>query len=154
MSNKKNKLSSMDKRNLKAVMDRLIPPVGGLPGAGSMDLVKQVEKMSDEHYRFKKSVLSFLEALSLDMSVLAFGGLMAITDDQKDNVISEIETALPEIFQNFVEVVYLAYYGDPAVHKRIGWNTGPIQPNGFTLQKFDDAILHKISKREPFWRKV
>lgn len=154
MPDKKNKFSDLDKRNLKAIMDRLIPPVGELPGAGSIDLIKEVEKMSFEHDRFKKSVFLFLEALSLDMSVQAFGGLMAIPDDQKDNIISEIETVLPEIFKNFLEVVYLAYYQDTAVHKHIGWATGPLQPNGFMLQKFDETILRKIREREPFWRKV
>jgi len=51
-------------------------------------------------------------------------------------------------------VVYLAYYGDPRVHGRIGWRGGPLQPDGFALPPFDEAILEKTRRRQPFWRRV
>ena len=58
------------------------------------------------------------------------------------------------MFDALLEVVYLAYYGDERVHRRIGWPTGALQPRGFDLPPFDEAILDKTRQRPPFWRPV
>ena len=154
MPDKNGTLTDSDRRNMRAVMDRFIPPVDDLPGAGSMGLLEEVEQMAVRHDRFRSALVKFLDALSLDMSVQASGGFMAVPDEVKDEAIREIETALPRLFADVLEVVYLAYYASPRVHERIGWRTGPLQPQGFSLPAFDEAVLETVRKREPFWRKA
>jgi hypothetical protein len=154
MPTKDGKLTEADRRNMRVVMDRLIPPVDDLPGAGSMGLLEKVEEMGAKHGRFQTSLARFLDALSMDMSVEAEGGFLAMESEGQDEAIREIEQSLSTVFANVLEVVYLAYYSQPEVHKRIGWRTGPLQPQGFTLPPFDESILENIRKREPFWRKV
>ena len=154
MPTKDGKLTEADRRNMRAVMDRLVPAVDDLAGAGSMGLLEQVEEMSAKHGRFQRSLVRFLDALGMDMSVEAEGGFLAMEPEQQDEAITEIEQSLATDFANVLEVVYLAYYSQPEVHKRIGWRTGPLQPLGFALPPFDESILENIKKREPFWRKV
>ena len=58
----------------------------------------------------------------------AQGGFLAMDGEQQDEAIREIEAALPDDLNLVLETVYLAYYSDERVHKRIGWRTGPLQP--------------------------
>jgi hypothetical protein len=152
MPTKDGKLTESDRRNMRAVMDRLIPPVDELPGAGSMGLLAKVEEMAASYGRFGKSLTRFAEALSMDMAAGAQGGFRAMDGEQQDEAIREIEAALPDDFSLVLEVVYLAYYSDERVHRRIGWRTGPLQPMGFPLAKFDESVLETARKRPPFWR--
>ena len=152
MPTKQGALIDSDRRNMRVVMDRLIPAVDDLPGAGSMGLLDEVERMASEHERYRRSIVRFLDALTLDMSVEAEGGFHALDDERQNEAIREIEEALGKEFANVLEAVYIAYYSRPEVHARIGWRTGPVQPLGFTLPPWDESILDTVRKREPFWR--
>ena len=119
-----------------------------------MGLFDEIERMSVEHDRYRASLVRFLDALTLDMSVESAGGFLALDGEQQDEAIREIENSISKDFDNVLEVVYLAYYSRPEVHERIGWRTGPLQPLGFTLPPFDESILENVRKREPFWRET
>jgi hypothetical protein len=140
-------LTDADRTVLRAVMDRLVPPVDDLPGAGTMGLLDAVEAMATAHPPFDLALLRLLDALPAK----EFGAL-AGTD--QDKAIGHFETAHPAVFNAVLEVVYLAYYADPRVLGRIGWAGGPLQPGGFALPPFDEAILVKARQRRPFWRGV
>ena len=140
-------LTDADRTVLRAVMDRLVPPVDDLPGAGTMGLLDEVETMARAHAPFHRALLDLLDGLP----VRAFG---ALAGADQDKAIGSFETAHPASFSALLEVVYLAYYGDKRVHGRIGWRSGPLQPGGFTLPPFDEAILGKARQRQPFWRRV
>ena len=154
MPTKQGALTDSDRRNMRVVMDRLIPPVDDLPGAGTMGLLDEIERIASEHDRYRKSLVRFLDALTMDMSVEAEGGFLALTGEQQDEAIREIEESLSKEFANVLEVVYISYYSRPEVHARIGWRTGPLQPLGFTLPPFDESVLDTVRKREPFWRQA
>ena len=140
-------LTDAERTVLRAVMDRLVPPVDDLPGAGAMGLVDQVEAMARAHPPFHLALLALLGGLP----AATFAGL---AEADQDKAIARFEAARPAAFNAALEVVYLAYYGDPRVHGRIGWRSGPLQPGGFALPPFDEAILEKTRQRQPFWRRV
>jgi hypothetical protein len=140
-------LSEADRTALRAIMDRLVPPIDELPGAGTMGLVPEVEAMAGQHASFHLALVGLLDGLS----AVGFGML---PEPAQDDAIRAFETAQPVMFNALLEVVYLAYYGDPRVHRRIGWRTGPLQPRGFDLPPFDETILDKTRQRQPFWRPV
>lgn len=152
MPTRQGELTDSDRRNMRVVMDRLIPPVDDIPGAGSMRLLEEIERMAVEHDRYRRSLVRFLDALTMDMSVEAEGGFLALDGEQQDQAIREIEESLSKEFANVLEVVYIAYYTRREVHNRIGWRTGPVQPLGFSLPPFDETVLDTVRKREPFWR--
>lgn len=140
-------LTDADRAVLRAVMDRLVPPVDDLPGAGTMGLLDAVEAMTRAHPPFHRALLGLLDGLPAK-------GFGALAGPDQDRAIAGVEGARPAAFNTVLEVVYLAYYADPRVHGRIGWRTGPLQPGGFTLPPFDEAILDKTRQRPPFWRRV
>ena len=90
-------------------MDRLVPPIDDLPGAGAMGLLDAVETMARAHPPFHLALLALLGGLP----AATFAGLAGA---DQDKAISRFETAHPAVFNAALEVVYLAYYGDPRVH--------------------------------------
>ena len=137
---------------MPAVMDRLIPAVEALLGAGAMGLLEEVERLTAEHDRYGRALVQFLEALSDVMSSAENENFPALDGAQQDQAIQKIEQALPQNFATVLEVVCLAYYNEPKVHVRIDWHGGAPQPAGFALPPFDAALLDTARQRPPFWR--
>jgi hypothetical protein len=140
-------LTEAERGAMRAIMDRLVPPVDDLAGAGTMGLLADVETMAARHRPFHRALLCMLEDVAAD-------AFPAQAGPAQDKAIRAFERAEPAVFKTVLEVVYLAYYGDERVHRRIGWRTGPVQPRGFTLPPFDEAILEKARQRTPFWRRT
>lgn len=149
-----NRITDADRLTLAATMDHIIPPVDDLLGAGEMGLADQVEQIAQRIPRYNESLNRILDALSLEPIARIEGGFAALNSDQQLAAIKTVESSMEGHFINFIQMVYTAYYSDPRVHKRIGWRTGPLQPLGWDLEPFDTALLEKVSKREPFWRKA
>ena len=140
-------LTETERAVLRAVMDRLVPPIDELPGAGAMGLLPEVETMAGQHASFHGALVGLLDGLAAEE-------FATLTGPAQDDAIGAFEQAQPVMFDALLEVVYLAYYGDERVHRRIGWPTGALQPRGFDLPPFDEAILDKTRQRQPFWRPV
>jgi hypothetical protein len=126
-------------------MDRLVPPIDDLPGAGTMGLAVNVEQLAARHPPYQRALRAFLDNLAPRWSA-------GLPDAEKDAALSDLEKADGATFTAIVELVYLAYYADPRVHKRVGWRGGPLQPAGFALPPFDAEILQTARQRKPFWR--
>ena len=147
-------INDSDRVTLGEVMDRLIPAVDDLPAAGQMGLGPEVERMASDVLRYANALESVLGAMSADPLSRAAGGFRALSPEDQDNAIRVIEKNIPDDFGTFLEIVYLAYYSQSTVHRRIGWVGRPPQPEGFDLSPFDESILETVRKREPFWRKT
>lgn len=136
---------------LPALLDRLIPPVDALPGAGGLGLQPELERMADQHIKYKGvigTVLSSIEAIEA-----------SVEDSSRsahdiDNAIRMLERSDKKIFDLFLELVYVAYYSDARVHERIGWRTGALQPEGHRMPPWDSSVLKTVSKRRSFWTQV
>jgi Gluconate 2-dehydrogenase subunit 3 len=138
-----------DRQNMRVALDRLIPQVDDLPGAGSMGLFDEVERMTAQHDRHRLALRRFIDALSGTKQ-----RFFELAPGRQDDVIKSFEMSAAADFANVLEVIYIAYYSRPDVHARIGWRTGPLQPLGFDLPPFNESILDTVRQRTPFWRTV
>ena len=132
---------------LSEVMDLLIPPIDDLLGAGAMGLASEVASLASRHRPYDRALSTFIQKLEINWSA-------QVTDLQRLAVLQDLEAADRTTFNAVLELVYLAYYGDPRVHRRLGWRGGPLQPKGFPLAPFKTESLHTIRKRRPFWRQT
>ena len=147
-------LNDADRLILKRVMDVIVPAVDDLPGAGEMGLAGKAEELADRTADYGESLRRVLDALALDPSARAEGGFASLDEEQQTAALKALEASMSKHFDNFVDLIYIVYYSDERVHKRIGWRSGPLQPLGWEMPPFDPVILETVSKRKPFWRKV
>ena len=133
---------------LSAVMDRVIPPVDDLPGAGSMGLATEVVQRSSSDERFNESLRIVLALLPSD------DDFEAMDEVRRDQAIALVEESDPANFGLWLDVVYTVYYMQPQVHQRLGWHGRPPQPEGNQMPPWDESVLGTVRKREPFWRRV
>ena len=132
---------------LGGAMDRLVPPIDDMPGAGEMGLAPEVDSLARRHGPYHRSLAVFIDKLASKWSA-------QLLVSQKDSLLREFEAADGATFNAVLELVYLAYYGDPRVHRRVSWRGGPLQPDGFPLQPFNPEILQTVRERRPFWRQT
>ena len=81
------------------------------------------------------------------------GGVLSLTEIQKIDILKMAEHLFSDQFGIFIELIYLGYYSNLEVQKKINW-TFDQDSKDFNIIPFDDSILEKISKRDPFWRKA
>ncbi len=77
---------------LTAAMDRIIPPVDNLAGAGSMGLAKTVVERSRTDDRFWKALVAVANALP------SSGDFLALDGDGQYEAIRAVETSVPSAF--------------------------------------------------------
>ena len=148
------RLAEADRITLATVLDRLIPAVDDLPGAGEMGLARKVERCARRNHRLREALVATMDALSLDLSAHAAGGFNALESETQVEALEEVERSIPDKFTAFLQLVYTIYYMEKSVLEHIGWTTGPVQPDGFDVEPFDEAILINARQREPFWRQT
>jgi hypothetical protein len=125
---------------LTAVMDRLLPPSLGLPGAGALGLSSLLpEEIS----------APIIEALPDDFE--------AATPDVQTATLTALEGRLPSAFSALLQAVYAAYYTDKRVRGAIEVKTGfparAPQPLGHSVLKpFDERLVDFQRGRPALWR--
>ena len=134
---------------LTAVLDRLIPAVDSLPAAGQMGLAPAVVRMAGGQERFW-----ILFTRAMESFVSQNPSFVTIDGDEQDRAIRSFEADSRRQFSVILDICYIVYYKDPAVHKRIGWESRTPQPDGNEMAPWDESALDNIRQREPFWRRV
>ena len=142
-------ISNVNTELLEAVLDRLIPAIDDLPSAGRMGLTDEIVRLAAQQARFNRLFRGAMH--SLDAAAPSFAKSVG---DEQDAVIRAFESGSPELFRALLNICYIVYYKDPRVHKRIGWDSRPPQPEGNEMDPWDESVLDNIKKREPFWRRV
>ncbi len=146
------RLRPADRVVINAVLDRLVPAVDELAGAGELGILSSLEGRARRHRHLREALSAITEAFSLDLAAHAAGGFSALPDEDQDDSIRQIQATIPAQFDTFLGLVYTIYYMQPEVLKHIGAPDHPPQPQGFELAPWDEAILETARQRTPFWR--
>jgi hypothetical protein len=131
------------------VLDRLLPAVDELPGAGALGLAETAQRdpLLDAAPGAIETVLG---ALPADFESLDAEG--------QDRALRRAQDRNEDAFAILISIAYNSYYVDARVLARLerltGYEAGPPQPRGYEVEPFDASLLEPIKNREPFWRKV
>ena len=111
---------STQEQLLQAIMDRMIPAVGDLPSAGQMGLIGEIVQLATKQKRFENLFHSAIAAF--DSNIPDF---LTSSESLQDENLKTFESNNPEHFNTIRTIVYIVYYKDSRVHKRIGWDGLP-----------------------------
>ena len=149
-----NVLTSEQRSVLVAILNRIIPAEGVLPGAGDLGLVNFIERSiatSPESRRLFLDGIGEIEVIAWRHGNATFH---ALTIQQQDEVLTLVETTRPDFFSQLVDRAYQGYYVDPRALAAIGHDPRPPQPLGYTLPAFDPSLLDRVRARGPLFRVV
>jgi hypothetical protein len=140
-------LDASQRDQLRAVLNRIIPPRPDVPGAGDLDAAASIERSLADSPDLRRLFLDGLTQIQISTSA-HFADLDA---PSQTSHLERVEQEQPDFFAALVDHAYRAYYTHPAVQRAAGWQRPP-QPMGFTLPPFDPALLVHQRTRAPFWR--
>jgi hypothetical protein len=134
---------------LPHVLDRLLPAVDELGGAGELGLAA---RLNDDPLLIAApgSIGTVLDALP--------DGYSTLEPAAQSEALRQIERQEPEAFAILISAAYNAYYVDARVlariERRTAYKAGAPQPGGYDIEPFDESILAQIAERDPLWREV
>lgn len=138
---------------LIAVLDRIIPRSGEMPGAGEAGVAVFVEtalKKDDELAGLFDLGLTEIATESLRQGALFIG----LSDEDKDDVLREVELEDLEFFAALIKQAYGGYYTDPAILALLGEDARPPQPSGHKIERGDLSLLDAVRARGQIYRDV
>ena len=147
-------LDSEQEALLAAVLNRLIPAVDGMPGAGDLGIIATIDHTMAAYPLLRRLICDGLVAIEVESARQGQTGFISLDGDRQDAVLEAIERASPAFFAALIDHTYRGYYTHPHVYQAIGYVHRPPQPLGRALPPFDPAMLEKQRQRAPFWRQV
>ena len=136
---------------LAAVLNRIIPAEGDLPGAGDLGLSQFVAGAAAGS---PASVRLFTLGLrQIDIASPKGSSFIDLSAQEQDTALKSVESSSPEFFQALVLQTYNGYYTHQQILEKIGY--APHAPQrGEQPELLDEKLLDKQRERAPFWTKV
>lgn len=147
-------LSEEQRRVLVAVLDRIVPPNGALPGAGGLGVDAAIDKTLALTPRLRRLFLDGLAEIAVTAERKTGRDFLALDPEAQESVLRTVEEAEPAFFAALVEHTYRGYYVLPEVHAAIGYTARPPQPLGHELAPWREDLLQLQVDRAPFWRRA
>jgi|TARA_B110000240_G_C13342351_1_gene386072 hypothetical protein len=118
MPNQDGSITNSDKITFTQLLNRVVPVDDPKFGAAALGLRNLVEERSKANPSSNSALLRIIDALSLDMMARAVGGFAALTVDEQNFAIHNVETTLPEEFNIILGITRDVYYEDERTPKR------------------------------------
>ena len=146
--------SEEQRRLLVAVLDRIVPPNGALPGAGGLGVDAAIDRTLALTPKLRRLFLDGLAEVVVAAERATSQEFVALDAATQEAVLRSVEEAEPAFFAALVEHTYRGYYVLPEVHAAIGYTTRPPQPRGHELAPWREELLQLQVDRQPFWRRA
>ncbi len=147
-------LSEEQRGLLMSVLDRIVPPRDGLPGAGGLGVDAAIDRTLAMTPRLRRLFLDGLATIARTAESTSANDFATLESAAQENILRTVEAAEPAFFAALVEHTYRGYYILPEVHAAIGYPDRPPQPLGHELAPFRDELLQLQIDRAPFWRRT
>ncbi len=138
---------------LVAVLDRIIPGSGTMPGAGEAGVAAIVQGELAKDMDLAELLdrgLRRIDAGSLDRGA----PFAELADISKDEVLREVEANDPEFFAALIKHAYGGYYTDRRILGLLGDDGRPPQPSGHKIERGDLSLLQAVRERGSIYRRA
>ena len=139
---------------LRVVLDSIIPPKEGLPGAGNQGAASYVDRVVGESAELKRLYSRGLASIEAASNALFSDGFGNLRNEQRAKVLRQVESDDPEFFERLVRHTYNAYYTDANILRLLGLEARPPQPKGHHLRAGDISLVRNVKKRGRAYREV
>ena len=156
-------LSEKHRRWLDAVADELIPETDDMPSATAIGGVDFVEIVLRDVPELRCNITEVLEQLATSSQEKFQAGLSQIDSGQRVKLLQAFEVkvqrsaeqgkAPTDLFVILRDLIYEAYYTNPDVHRRLGYEFRQVK-DGPRLPAFDEKILAKVRTLPKNYREV
>ena len=154
MSTSRQVFSPAQRELLDAVLDRLIPPQEGRPGAGSLGIGDFVESVAVGEPGLTRMFVHGLAAIEIAAAERGTDGFVSLSDDAKDATLRAVEQSQGNFFDQLILQTYNGYYTNLTVFESIGYNLPSVPSPGAKLDLLDETLLEAQRQRAPFWTRV
>ncbi len=146
-------LSVERKTLLTAVLDRLIPAEGDMPGAGQAGVAEYIDQAGSSSPRLAGV---FAEALNdIDSAAAQRGECFGeIPSDEQMKILRSIESDNPTAFGILLAAAYNGYYSNLAVNEALGLEARAPQPKGYEVEFGDFDSLKSVIARGRVYREA
>jgi hypothetical protein len=154
MSASRQVFSPAQRQLLDTVLDRIIPPQGDRPGAGSLSIGDFVESVAVGEPGLIRLFMQGLAAVEISGAERGAEGFVALSDEAKDAALQAVEMSHTDFFEQLVLQVYNGYYTNLTVFDTIGYTFLSTPISGVKLELLDETLLEAQRQRPPFWTQV
>jgi len=137
-------LSRDQQKLLSTVIDVIIPASNGSPSASDTDVATHVESSLSTSSATRNLLTSGLQAIEVTSGRAYRKSLADLTYEQRESLLSKIESALPEFFNVLIQQTYSGYYTNSNVLRSKGIHVGAPQPEGFQMEPFQESLLERV----------
>lgn len=145
-------LSPTHRELLTAVVERIIPPGDGVPGAGEVGVAEHVEGINGVTPQTRALLTNGLKAIETAGGSAYSQGFVSLSEDDRTAVLKRVESQEPEFFAALVRETYSGYYSSPEVLRAKGLPLSAPQPEGYDIEPFDATLLEGVRKRGKAYR--
>ena len=139
-------LSGEQRALLNAILDRLIPAEGAMPGAGQAGAAEHIDGVAGGSARMARLFAAGLRSIELD-AARSGATFVEMTGDQQDEILRGIEANKSAFFETLLMHAYNGYYSNPQVAEALGLEPRPPQPRGHYVDFGDFSSLEAVQSR-------
>ena len=154
MSTARQVFSPAQRDLLDSVLDRLIPPQGERPGAGSLGIGDFVESVAIGEPGLTRMFVQGLATIEIAAAERGTEGFVNMSEEAKDATLQAVEQSNGDFFGQLVLQVYNGYYTNLTVFDAIGYILHSVPSSEAKLELLDETLLEAQRRRPPFWTRV
>jgi len=132
---------------LRAMLNLVIPPEGGMPGAGDLDLWPAVAGPLSQDAAGRAALSAGLDAVRAAALARDHRGLAALAAAAALEVVQSVAAEHPRLMPALARATAMAYYQQPAVLIALGEPARPPFPGGFELEPISPEWLALLEGR-------
>ncbi len=148
-----NPLSEQQRQTLASLLDMIIPASedGLMPGASELDITSYIRERVPDFEQMIAPALMNLDELSDARSKVGFA---ALTDADKQLVVTDFSVAQPDFFQQLIVNTIGCYYQQDQVLQALGLEARAPFPKGNEVEPGDLSLLDPVRQRPKLYRDV
>jgi hypothetical protein len=139
---------------MTAVLDRIIPADKQRPGAGESGVAAWIDGAVARSVHMRRLFARGLPQIEIRARSAFAGEFSELSNEQKDNVLKQVEAADPDFFSELVRQTYNGYYMNPRVLELCGLEARPPQPRGHHVELGNINLVENVKLRGKVYKEV